>query len=404
MPRCFDRLMIRHALPLVLGLAAALSLPASDARAETVAPDGAILIDHGDPEYAEGGAWDDAGEGWEQRGMSYSRSRQTEADAAWARWTPRLPVAGTYRVDLWNIPYHTQDDQATIEVVYDGGTKTIVKDMGAGYFGWIPLGDFQFKAGTAGYLKITRGRRTLLVDAARFRLASSIPPVAPLDPYPAADGKLPYLDRKGQTGRLILGGKPYLMLGAELENTSALEPWDIPYMDPLFDNLCRQWVNTVERADLLETVRARGGSVRFPGDRRADRPARARNMHLAILWFGTYKNLQSYYAPLWVIRDETRFFRAKEKDGKTRGTISPFCEAALEADCRAFKKLLERIQSQDPLHQVVLMVQVENEMPSWRRLRRGHGRLATGGAQGTDPIRGRQPGHGQPLAARHLDQ
>lgn len=366
MPTCFDRLKIRYALPLLLGLAAALWLPARDVRAETVAPDGSILIDRGDPEYAKGGAWDDAGEGWEQRGMSYSRARQTQADGAWATWTPRLPVAGTYRVDLWNIPYHAQDDQATIEVVYDGGTKTIVRNMGAGYFGWVPLGDFQFKAGTAGYLKITRGRRTLLVDAVRFRLASSIPPVAPLDPYPAPDGKLPYLDREGQTGRLIFGGKPYLMLGAELENTSALEPWDIPYMDPLFDNLCRQWVNTVEAPISWKQFEPEEGRFDFQVIDALIARARARNMHLAILWFGTYKNLQSFYAPLWVIHDETRFFRAKDKAGKTIGTVSPYCEAALEADCRAFKKLLERIQSQDPLHQVVLMVQVENEMPSWR--------------------------------------
>jgi len=336
-----------------------------DVQAAKIARDGSILIDHGEAEYAEGGAWEDGGKGWEQRGMSYSLARQTKADGAWAKWMPDLPAAGTYRVYLWNIPYHAQDSKAKVEVVYDGGTKSIVKDMRAGYFGWIPLGDFPFKAGSAGFVKATRGDRTLLVDAARFRLVSAIPPVRPLDPYPAPDGKLPYLDRKGQTGRLILGGRPYLMLGAELENTSALEPCDIPYMDPLFDLLCEQRMNTIEAPVCWRQLEPKEGEFDFSVIDALIAHARARNMHLAILWFGLYKNLQSYYAPLWVIHNTTRFFRAKDKEGKDIHTVSPFCQAGLDGDRRAFQKLMDRIKEQDPTHQVVLMVQVENEMPSW---------------------------------------
>jgi len=39
-----------------------------------------------------------------------------------------------------------------------------VKDIRAGYFGWVPLGDFPFKAGAEGFVKVTRGDRTLLEE------------------------------------------------------------------------------------------------------------------------------------------------------------------------------------------------------------------------------------------------
>lgn len=352
----------------VLTVAAILGLLLSaGAQAAQRAADGSIVIDHGDAEYAEGGgAWADAGEGWQERGQSFSRARQTQADAAWAAWKPNLPAAGTYRVYLWNIPFHTQDDQARIEVTYSGGTKTVTRNMGDGYYGWVPLGDFALDAGSAAQVKITRGRRTLTVDAARFRLVSDIVPPAPLEAYPAPDGKLPYLDKPGPAGRLILGGKPYLMLGAELENVSALDPEDVPFMDPLFDILLGQKVNTVEAPISWKQFEPKEGTFDYRVIDALIEKARARNMHLAILWFGTYKNLQSFYSPLWVIRDEKRFFRAADKAGKTIGTISPLCQAALEADGKAYAELLGRIKSKDPDHQVVLMVQVENEMPSWR--------------------------------------
>jgi len=163
-------------------LAALVAAAAPTAYAEKIARDGSILIDFGDAEYSESGAWEDGGKGWEQRGMSYSLARQTKADGAWAQWTPDLPAARTYRVYLWNIPYHAQDSKAKVEVIYDGGTKSIVKDMRAGYFAWIPLGDFPFKAGAEGFVKVTRGDRTLLQVGQAFRLPAGKMPAPRFEP------------------------------------------------------------------------------------------------------------------------------------------------------------------------------------------------------------------------------
>jgi hypothetical protein len=155
--------------------------------------------------------------------------------------------------------------------------------MRAGYFGWVPLGDFPFKAGSQGHVRITRGDRTLLVDAARFRRAADITPVKPLP----ADGKPAYLDKKGPGGRLILGGRPYLMLGGELENTSALEPMDIPFMDELFDILCEQKINTALAPISWKQLEAKEGEFDFSVLDALVERAQSRNLHLIILWFGT---------------------------------------------------------------------------------------------------------------------
>jgi hypothetical protein len=137
-------------------------------------------------------------------------------------------------------------------------------------------------------------------------------------------------------------------------------------MDPLFDQFCRQHMNTIETPISWKQLEPTEGQFDYRVIDALIAHARARRMHLALLWFGTYKNLQSYYAPLWVINDQRRFGRARDKSGKVIGTVSPFSAAALAADQRAFAALLTRVAQQDPEHQVVLLAQVENEMPSWR--------------------------------------
>lgn len=341
----------------------ALVLLAGPASAAQKAYDGSTIVDYGDPEYSEGGAWQNGDKSWEMRGQSYTLARRTSDTGAWAKWAPDLP-AGDYWVSLWNIPYHAQDSKARVEVVHAGGTTVIPRDMRDGYYGWVPLGKFRWAAGS--YVKVTRGDQTLVVDAARFQPAALVKKPAPLEPYPKADGKLPYIDRPGPTGRLILGGKPYLMLGGELENGSALHPEDIPFMDSLFDILVEQRINTIEAPIAWRQLEPKEGEFDFRVIDALIERARARNMHLAILWFGTYKNLQSYYSPVWMHTNHQRFPFAVDKEGKLRGCVSPFCEEALRLDERAFGKLLGRIKERDPNHQVVLMVQVENEMPSWR--------------------------------------
>lgn len=85
--------------------------------------------------------------------------------------------------------------------------------------------------------------------------------------------------------------------------------------------------------------------------------ASRRDLYLGLLWFGTWKNGESSYPPLWV-RQQSEY--ALAPDGTRSTTISPFCETALEADKAAFASLMAHLRTADKEGRV-LCVQVENE-------------------------------------------
>ena len=89
--------------------------------------------------------------------------------------------------------------------------------------------------------------------------------------------------------------------------------------------------------------------------------ARSHKQHLVLLWFGTWKNGFSEYAPGWVKADAARFPRARAVDGTPLEILSTFGEETLRLDSRAFAALMEHLKQKDA-QQTVLMVQVENEV------------------------------------------
>ena len=93
--------------------------------------------------------------------------------------------------------------------------------------------------------------------------------------------------------------------------------------------------------------------------------ARKAEMKLVLLWFGSFKNALSTYAPGWVKRDVKRFPRVHTLEAggvmKTLELVSPFCEEAWKADARAFAALMRHLKEFDGKHSTVLMIQVENE-------------------------------------------
>jgi hypothetical protein len=98
-------------------------------------------------------------------------------------------------------------------------------------------------------------------------------------------------------------------------------------------------------------------------------------MRLVLLWFGTWKNTNPGYTPEWVKFDNRRFPRMLDKDGKPSYCLSPFGEATLEADKRAFVALMAHLKKIDQAHRTVIMVQVENEAGTYG-LARDHGPTA----------------------------
>ena len=89
--------------------------------------------------------------------------------------------------------------------------------------------------------------------------------------------------------------------------------------------------------------------------------ARENNLKLILLWFGTWKNGTMEYTPSWVKKDTERFPRAELKDGRKTHNLSPHCPENLEADRKAFCRLLEVVKRFDQEFNTVIGVQIENE-------------------------------------------
>jgi len=323
--------------------------------------DGGIVIKNGDAEYSEGGAWQDGKNvgDYYRYGCDAGEARKTTSPGAWAKWTPDLK-AGNYRVYLWHIVWGARGN-VTIDIRHNGKTDTLKRDTGDGHSGWNNLGDFDFAAGTDGYVKITLNEKgTLYADAVKFLPAEKVDRTA-FPPYPAPDGSTP----RAEKGNIVICGQPRLILyGETLEETMA-HPADVPYYGDQFDKWRRQGLNTAGAILQWNAFEPRKDQYEFAMIDGLIEAAKARNMHLIIVWFGTWRNLQSNYVPRYVWDEKIAFPALKENGKPENGGISPFATKCAERDGLALKALLARAAQKDPGHQVLIAVQVENEMPCY---------------------------------------
>ena len=182
-------------------------------------------------------------------------------------------------------------------------------------------------------------------------------------PRPRAVSEIPHLKKVGQTVQMTVDGQPYLILAGELHNSSATSSG---YMQPIWARLAVARLNTVISTVSWELIEPVEGRFDFSSVDYQIRAAREQRLHLVLIWFGTWKNASSSYAPLWVKRDARRFPMASTKTGT--GTfmglpaeaLSAFGDATIAADAQAFRALMRHIREADRQHTVIMM-QVENE-------------------------------------------
>ena len=122
-------------------------------------------------------------------------------------------------------------------------------------------------------------------------------------------------------GRLIVDGKPFLIRGGELGNSSAT---DRAWLAPHWPRLKALHLNTVLAPVTWEAIEPEEGRFDFAGLDWLIEDARAHDMRLVLLWFGTWKNSMSTYVPAWVKRDGKRFPRSTGKDGQPQDILSVF--------------------------------------------------------------------------------
>ena len=169
-----------------------------------------------------------------------------------------------------------------------------------------------------GTRSVARNRRAalalflgLLVLAPPLAIAQQAPPIS-------------QLQRNGSAVQLMVDGAPFLVIGGELHNSSASS---LAYMEPIWPELTALNLNTVLAVVAWGEVEPREGAFDFSVVDGLIREARSRDLRLVLLWFGSWKNGLSHYAPEWVKRDYRRFPRARLATGTTE-VLTPLAQSA----------------------------------------------------------------------------
>jgi hypothetical protein len=158
---------------------------------------------------------------------------------------------------------------------------------------------------------------------------------------------------------LIVDGKPFLVLGGELGNSSA---GTAAQADTLLPRLAAEHLNTVLMPVAWDEIEPEEGHFNFAVLDHWLAVARRERLHLVLLWFGSWKNAFSSYAPAWVLADTGRFPRSLAADGSPLPMLSVLGRATRRDDARAFARLMRHVRDSDSRARTVLMVQVENEV------------------------------------------
>ena len=179
------------------------------------------------------------------------------------------------------------------------------------------------------------------------------------------DNGVPHLRQQGTATQLIVDGKPFLAIAGELTNNAATS---LPMMKTIWPKLVAANLNAALVGVSWAQFEPEEGTFNYTQIDGVIAKARENQMHLVILWFGSWKNGTSSFAPYWVKKDYTRFPRIQIGNGSTVSISGPvellstFGEATRDADAAAFAALMRHIKEIDGAQHTVVMMQVENEV------------------------------------------
>lgn len=173
----------------------------------------------------------------------------------------------------------------------------------------------------------------------------------------ATAAEAPKLVQKDGRYALFVDGHPFLVLGGQIHNSSAW-PSELPQV---WQSMAALHANTVEAPVYWEQIERQQGRFDFSNVDQVIEGARAHDLHVILLWFGTWKNGNMHYVPAWVKSDTKRFPRVIRADGEPIDVLSANSRTTLEADKAAFAALTRHLKSIDSEQHTVIMIQVENE-------------------------------------------
>ena len=189
-------------------------------------------------------------------------------------------------------------------------------------------------------------------------LLCSLALVARAQTKPAAPA-IPHLEKRGHATQLMVDGKPFLVLGGELSNTVSSDIERMKVVWPLLAG--KVHMNTVLTGISWDWIEPEEGKYDFRLVDQLIESARQNNVHIVWIYFGSWKNGLSSFAPAWVKAAQDRFPRAQIRGGKTIEVLSTLSQNNVQAGARAFAALMRHTREVDRTHRVI-MVQVENEV------------------------------------------
>jgi beta-galactosidase GanA len=175
---------------------------------------------------------------------------------------------------------------------------------------------------------------------------------------------IPKIVEKDGRWALMVDGGPYLILGAQVNNSSAW-PSMLPKVWPTVEAM---GINTLEAPIYWEQFEPQKGHYDTTVVHALLEQARAHHVYLVLLWFGLFKNGSGHYTPEWIKRDEEHVPHVMTKDGGKVDSLAAKTQVGLGGDRAAFVELMKYLKANDA-QRTVLMMQVENESGTYGSVR-----------------------------------
>ena len=98
---------------------------------------------------------------------------------------------------------------------------------------------------------------------------------------------LPHLEKHGSASRLVVEGKPFLLLSGELHNSTC---GGFEYMRPVWKQMAQKNLNSVIATVSWELVEPLKGKFDFALVDSIISGARKEQLKVVLIWFGSWKN------------------------------------------------------------------------------------------------------------------
>jgi hypothetical protein len=175
----------------------------------------------------------------------------------------------------------------------------------------------------------------------------------------AASAQIAHLEKHGNATQLIVDGKPYLVLGGELTNTASSSA---DYMKPVWPRMARMHLNTVLTGMSWAQFEPEEGKYDFGLVDGLLDGARTSGEKIIFIWFGSWKNGISSFAPAWVKANQQRFPRVQINGHRSIEVLSTLSDENQRADAKAYAAFMKHLREADSDKHTVIMIQMENEV------------------------------------------